>query len=701
MTVIKQLELTAFGKFTDYTVTLDKGINEFIHENEWGKSTLCDFILFMLYGIKAVRGKTLGLDDKPLEKYLPWADGSRIAGAMEIEQGGVSYRIERSVTAKGTGKIHVYRGAQECDIKEPGVEFFGVDKQTFIRTFLVRQTDIKFSKTSDIESALTNLVTTGDEDVSFDSAMKKLDDMQTTLQSFKKSGSGRIPALKKELILLEDSVRGLEFKKQTLDERLAEYNSLTGSLESAKAELESLSQKEQTARANDAKAVCMRLDALDKSLGECRTNAECDGDRMTQTEKTFIADSFSGYEMAKSSLAQDKEKCLLLEESILREKNGFHGYDLFERDEGIITALVDKKPTPSIPLLITGIAVALVGVLAGILVMPAFFTFSAVGVILALLSVTAVKTAVKIPSQYASSQAELFEKLKAFNDTRERVTRISIERDMYKKRVADGENTLAKYREKLDRIWLDYKIDSKEELERRIIAQNTAGESRAVAEKLFSQRAAILGERDENELRALAQNADGSGLTMAALTEKKVHITTAMNGISAKLTALESARLAREDTLRDIYTAEQKIEQNKKELSELCYKNDVYSYVRQALTEANEKINNSYSPILSQKLAPILSALTGGKYTEVSVDKEFNIRVKSQGEYHALGYYSRGTADAVYFAVRLCMADILCESAPLILDDPFWSFDGQRLENAMKTIEKISENRQIILFGAR
>ena len=197
MTVIKQLELTAFGKFTDYTVTLDEGINEFIRENEWGKSTLCDFILFMLYGIKAVNKKTVGLDEKPLEKYLPWADGSRIAGAMEIEQDGTLYRIERSVSAKGTAKIRVYKGAQECDIKEPGLEFFGVDKQTFIRTFLVRQTDIKFSKTADVESALTNLVTSGDEDVSFDAAMKKLEEMQRPIQSQKQSGSGRIPALKK------------------------------------------------------------------------------------------------------------------------------------------------------------------------------------------------------------------------------------------------------------------------------------------------------------------------------------------------------------------------------------------------------------------------------------------------------------------------------------------------------------------------
>ena len=116
---------------------------------------------------------------------------------------------------------------------------------------------------------------------------------------------------------------------------------------------------------------------------------------------------------------------------------------------------------------------------------------------------------------------------------------------------------------------------------------------------------------------------------------------------------------------------------------------------------ANEKINNTYSPIISKRLAPVLSEITGAKYSDVTVDKEFNIRVKAEGEYHALGYFSRGTADAVYFAVRLCMADILCESAPLILDDPFWSFDGERLENAMATIEKISKNRQVILFGAR
>lgn len=171
--------------------------------------------------------------------------------------------------------------------------------------------------------------------------------------------------------------------------------------------------------------------------------------------------------------------------------------------------------------------------------------------------------------------------------------------------------------------------------------------------------------------------------------------------LTSQISALEAARIERADIERGIITLTENKKNTERTLSELEYKNDVYSYVRDALSRANEKIKGTYSPILSKRIAPVLSELTDGKYTDATVDKEFNIRIKAEGEYHELGYFSRGTADAVYFAVRLCMADILSESAPLILDDPFWSFDSDRLKNANNIINKISESRQVILFGAR
>lgn len=701
MTVIKQLELTAFGKFTNQTVTLDKGLNEFIHSNEWGKSTLCDFILFMLYGIKGTTKKNITLDENHLEKYLPWADGSRIAGAMELTADGVDYRIERSVSAKGTGKIKVYRGGTECEMKEPGAELFGVDKQTFMRTFLVRQTDIRFDKTADIESALVNLVTTGDEDVSFDSAIKRLDDLQRPIQSQKQSNTGKIPTLRREIMALENSVNTLKFKKQQYDEKLSQLDTLVTSLENAKKQLDALNGAEAVARANDAAAFVYRLDTLDKSIDECKARVGSALRPLTESEKNYITDTFNSYEVAKSALLQDKQKYGELVDNTALEKSAFADYGLFENNIENITELADKKPSPSIPLVIIGFVVTAIGVGAGLALMPALFTFAAVGIVLALMGLTVVKSAVKIPPEYAPSQQALVQKLSRFYECEKNVKRLTLEGELYKKRVEDGENTLQKLQSTLDNIKRDYDIDSKDAYDRRIVLEKTGADQQNTLAQLEKQRHMLLGDKDEAQLRALARDADNSDLTLSFVTNEKVKVSSVINECTTQISALESTRIAREQTLAMICEADQKTDAYKAELLELEYKNDVYCYVRQALLQANEKINNTYTPILAKKLSPLLFELTGGKYSDISVDKEFNILVKSQGELHSLGYFSRGTADAVYFAVRLCMADILCEGAPLILDDPFWSFDGERLENAKKLIEKISETRQIILFGAR
>ena len=701
MTVIKQLELTAFGKFTNHTVTLFDGINEFIYQNEWGKSTLCDFVLFMLYGIKATSKKSITLDENHLEKYLPWSDGSRIAGAMELVSDGVSYRIERSVTAKGSGKIKVYRGGTECDMKEPGIGLFGVDKQTFMRTFLVRQTDIRFDKTADIETALVNLVTTGDEDVSFDSAVKRLDDLQRPIQSQKQSNTGKIPALRREIMSLEDALRTLKFKKEEYDVRLSQLDTLVTSLDSAKKQLASITAAEEVARANDAAALVSRIDALDKSIDECRDRIGSALRPLTESEKSYMTDTFNSYALADNALSKDKEKQSELLDRIALEKSEFPDYDLFDENTGQITALVDKKPSPSIPLMITGFIVTAVGVVAGLAVMPALFAVAAVGILLALLSVTVVKNAVKIPPEYAPSQDALVKKLERFRECEQKITRLKVESELYKKRVDDGQKVIEKLQSSLDKIRLDYGIDSKDAFDRRIVSEKMGAEQQSTLAQLQKQREMLLDGNDEAELRTVARGADNSDLTFSFVTDKKVQLTSFINERTTQISALEGSRIAREDTLRAVYETEQKIKKSRQELEGLEYKNDVYTYVRRALLLANEKINNSYTPVFAKKLSPLLSELTGGKYSDLSIDKEFNILVKSEGELHSLGYFSRGTADAVYFAVRMCMADILCDGAPLILDDPFWSFDGERLENAKNLIKKISESRQILLFGAR
>ena len=62
---------------------------------------------------------------------------------------------------------------------------------------------------------------------------------------------------------------------------------------------------------------------------------------------------------------------------------------------------------------------------------------------------------------------------------------------------------------------------------------------------------------------------------------------------------------------------------------------------------------------------------------------------------------SQGTADQLYLALRLAVADLVLPSpqaCPLILDDALLSFDDDRLAVVLHLLTELAEGRQILLF---
>lgn len=92
--IIKDLELTHFGKFHDKTVALKPGVNIIYGRNEAGKSTVHAFIRGMLFGIEKQRGKASYHDR--YSRYEPWEWDGAYEGKMWIETNGHVYRLERS-----------------------------------------------------------------------------------------------------------------------------------------------------------------------------------------------------------------------------------------------------------------------------------------------------------------------------------------------------------------------------------------------------------------------------------------------------------------------------------------------------------------------------------------------------------------------------------------------------------------------------
>lgn len=124
----------------------------------------------------------------------------------------------------------------------------------------------------------------------------------------------------------------------------------------------------------------------------------------------------------------------------------------------------------------------------------------------------------------------------------------------------------------------------------------------------------------------------------------------------------------------------------------------------QALNLAMEVIeqlsDNIYKRVganLKERTSQILSEITGGKYQEVLMDSEFQIKVNTEDRAVALSRLSRGTIEQIYFALRMAAGELLCkgETFPVILDDVFGMYDEERLRSVLSWIYK--ENRQVII----
>ncbi|MBQ2926271.1 MAG: AAA family ATPase [Ruminiclostridium sp.] len=123
----------------------------------------------------------------------------------------------------------------------------------------------------------------------------------------------------------------------------------------------------------------------------------------------------------------------------------------------------------------------------------------------------------------------------------------------------------------------------------------------------------------------------------------------------------------------------------------------------EALQEADSQLQSRLSPQLSQRAGEYFSRLTEGRYTQVSLTRDLEVTVR-EGDSLAerpLSYLSQGTADQLYLALRLALADLLLpqpEACPLILDDAFLTFDDRRLALALEVMAELAQTRQVLLF---
>ena len=181
---LKTLKINQFGKLKNREIMLKDHINIIYGKNESGKSTLLKFILSMFYGLSKNKN---GKNYTDYEKYTPWQEGD-FSGKINYQlENGETYEVFREFKKKSP-KIY-NQNLEEISKnftidKTIGNCFFtdqtGVEEELFTSTIISLQNETKLEgkvQTSLLQK-LSNLVSTGEDNLSYQKIVNKLNKRQ-------------------------------------------------------------------------------------------------------------------------------------------------------------------------------------------------------------------------------------------------------------------------------------------------------------------------------------------------------------------------------------------------------------------------------------------------------------------------------------------------------------------------------------------
>jgi uncharacterized protein YhaN len=172
--------------------------------------------------------------------------------------------------------------------------------------------------------------------------------------------------------------------------------------------------------------------------------------------------------------------------------------------------------------------------------------------------------------------------------------------------------------------------------------------------------------------------------------------------------ALEIALTERAAGTRSLNEVEEDRAVMEQRVRDLEFEMDAAQYAADLIEEIARDKHSRIAPRLAGAAGGYLRDITGGAYEELLISRDLRITVRipqtqrmSEDPENVL---SKGTVDQIYLALRLAMVQSLSEqgeSIPLLLDDPFGSYDDQRLRNALNVLARIGVSNQVLLFTCR
>ncbi|NQX48043.1 AAA family ATPase [Paenibacillus tritici] len=149
-------------------------------------------------------------------------------------------------------------------------------------------------------------------------------------------------------------------------------------------------------------------------------------------------------------------------------------------------------------------------------------------------------------------------------------------------------------------------------------------------------------------------------------------------------------------------TALQQLEEQRAALRQLAGQYAVTALAAELMGRTRRIYEQEKQPQVLQLASVYFSKLTHGEYRRIVMTlghKELKAEHKEAGLLDS-GLLSRGTAEQLYLAIRLALAETMSSKVhlPLFFDDLFVNFDEHRLRAALALLGELSVSRQIVMM---
>lgn len=647
--------------------------------NGWGKTTVCAFIRVMLYGLNTAKRDTANaLSDKT--RYYP-QDGKPMGGRMTVEFTGRPVTIVRESNRAGlmqgfqafyedTGELCTLLTARNC-----GQVLLGMGEDAFLSSAMIDGLDMT-RPSSELSELILSMAQSGDTNARCGTALKALARWRLDLNSG--NGHGEQPRLEEEC--------------RATEKRLAEITAMENKTAVQRAHAEKLSAEADKARETYEKIYLVYAGKMVGEESQLRI-LKADSEKRIRNLKDGLPDevllreaeeALYGYEGA-VRLEREKRSGMPYVDSNfkhrLREVDERKTIEEVKRNRVTRPRIRWTALVLALLLAVAAAGAALSGADFGPLTEYMPYVLSGMAALALLLSFLGSVPRLDDPDEdYDESKQQLtLEHRRTVDDQHMAASVLQEEYDTAlraARKLWPNAETIEQAGEWIRSARDDWQALRREQSKLQdILVQMKRLNDASPKDETHK------GEVDMARIRAAkARHAAEEAQQALAQMEGRLQ---AYGDKNEWQSALASARLGLEQVHMQL---------------------DAIRMAEEAVKSENASLSARISPQITELAQQYLAYLTSDSYKEIKLDS--SLRARTAGDDGTLLdalRLSSGTRDQLYFALRLAVCQVLShqESIPLLLDDPFLTWDNKRMERGLRLLQTLSKGRQVILLTCR